>query len=336
MEQWVTIDDSTPTIADYALLGNCQGSALVSRAGSIDWACLPSFDSPAFFARILGEPGGFWSIRPAGRGRGDARVRRGHDGPRDAVPHRDRGRPCSPTSCRCTRTTGTTTSACTRRSGLLRIVECTDGQHGARRRDRDPTRVRADHTAHASGRAPGTGAPAAVRSPSSCRPTRRLETDGAVLRAALALDAGDRVAFALQTGDPWGPRLPERTSEEIVDARDTTISGWRSWAEKLVGYEGDVPNRCCGAARSCSARSNYAPTGAIVAAPTTSLPEEIGGVRNWDYRYTWVRDASFTIGALAASGCGFEATPLLRLLRQRDRRQPGQRPGPADHVRDPG
>ena len=64
MDSWVTIDDGTPTIADYALLGNCQGSALVSRGGSIDWACLPCLDSPAFFARILGEPGGYWSITP--------------------------------------------------------------------------------------------------------------------------------------------------------------------------------------------------------------------------------------------------------------------------------
>src|SRR4051812_17954921 len=74
VRQWVTIDDATPAIADYALLGNCQGSALVSRAGSIDWACLPSLDSPAFFARILGEPGGFWSIRP----RGEAEASRGY------------------------------------------------------------------------------------------------------------------------------------------------------------------------------------------------------------------------------------------------------------------
>ncbi|MGZ4757084.1 MAG: trehalase-like domain-containing protein, partial [Acidimicrobiia bacterium] len=70
----MTIDHRVPTIADYALIGNCQGSALVSRAGSIDWACLPSLDSPAFFARILGDPGGFWSIRP----RGDAESSRGY------------------------------------------------------------------------------------------------------------------------------------------------------------------------------------------------------------------------------------------------------------------
>ena len=92
----------------------------------------------------------------------------------------------------------------------------------------------------------------------------------------------------------------------MIGARDTTIAGWRSWAAKLVGYEGQHRELLRRSALVLRAL-NYAPTGAIVAAPTTSLPEEIGGVRNWDYRYTWVRDASFTIGALAASGCGFEA-----------------------------
>src|SRR3954465_11598059 len=74
VDSWSPLPEGPPTIADYALLGNCQGSALVSRAGSIDWACLPSLDSPAFFARILGEPGGFWSIRP----RGEAEASRGY------------------------------------------------------------------------------------------------------------------------------------------------------------------------------------------------------------------------------------------------------------------
>ena len=81
-----------------------------------------------------------------------------------------------------------------------------------------------------------------------------------MLHGDLSLDAGDVVAFAIQTGDPWGSRLPAHSAAEILEA------------------------------------------------PTTSLPEQIGGIRKWDYRYTWVRDASFTIGALAASGCGFEAT----------------------------
>jgi GH15 family glucan-1,4-alpha-glucosidase len=100
------------------------------------------------------------------------------------------------------------------------------------------------------------------------------------------------------------------SSTGVVKARDDTIAGWQSWATKLVGYEGDHRDLLRRSAVVLRAL-NYAPTGAIVAAPTTSLPEEIGGVRNWDYRYTWVRDASFTIGALAASGCAFEATAFF-------------------------
>ena len=101
-----------------------------------------------------------------------------------------------------------------------------------------------------------------------------------------------------------------RSVSGVLAARDDTIAGWRSWASKLVGYEGEHRNLLRRSAVVLRAL-NYAPTGAIVAAPTTSLPEEIGGVRNWDYRYTWVRDASFTIGALAASGCGFEAAAFF-------------------------
>jgi GH15 family glucan-1,4-alpha-glucosidase len=302
---WVTVDEGTPRIADYALLGNCQGSALVSRGGSIDWACLPCLDSPAFFARILGDPGGYWSITP----RDAAEVTREYV--EDTMVLRTRFR------------TQTGTVLLTdfmplhpddrhndiglhSPSELARIVECTDGH------------VELD-VEIATRPEYGLTTPLMFRTEDGCWRSRGgpltvmistdvpLRLDGAVLSADLALESGEQVAFALRTGDPWAAALPPLDADAIVASLATTISGWRSWAEKLVGYEGDY--------RALLRRSavvlralNYAPTGAIVAAPTTSLPEEIGGVRNWDYRYTWVRDASFTIGALAASGCGFEAT----------------------------
>jgi GH15 family glucan-1,4-alpha-glucosidase len=125
-----------------------------------------------------------------------------------------------------------------------------------------------------------------------------------VLRGRATVAAGEQVGFALCVEDPWGD--PAVAAHDVFAAREVTIAGWRSWAEKLIGYEGDYRDQLRRSAIVLRAL-NYAPTGAIIAAPTTSLPEEIGGVRNWDYRYTWVRDASFTIGALAASGCGFEA-----------------------------
>ena len=135
---------------------------------------------------------------------------------------------------------------------------------------------------------------------------RELESEfrDGVLRGRFVMGAGERAGFAMCVGDPWHD--PPSVPADVFASLDDTVAGWQSWAKKLIGYEGeyrDVLRRSAVVLRAL----NYAPTGAIVAAPTTSLPEEIGGVRNWDYRYTWVRDMSFTIGALAASGCGFEA-----------------------------
>jgi GH15 family glucan-1,4-alpha-glucosidase len=305
VDSWVDLDGTPPAIADYALLGNCQGSALVSRAGSIDWACLPALDSPAFFARILGEPGGFWSIRP----RGPASASRAYVDDTMVLETRFR----TPTGT-VALTDLMPLDAADRHNdiglhsppAILRVVEALDG-----RVDLDvEIAIRPEY---------GLTTPIVLPAPEGMWRTRGgpmtvtvstdapLATDGAVLRAELSLEAGDVVSFALQSGDSWGPQPPTYTPEEILRARDITISGWLSWAEKLVGYEG---SHRAGLRRSAVVLRalNYAPTGAIVAAPTTSLPEEIGGVRNWDYRYTWVRDASFTIGALADSGCAFEAS----------------------------
>lgn len=301
----MAIDDRTPTIADYALLGNCQGSALVSRAGSVDWTCLPSFDSPALFARILGEPGGYWSIRP----REPAEATREYV--EDTMVLETRFRTASGVAVLTDfmplhpddrhNDIGLHSPA-----GLIRIVECTEGSIELE----VEIAIRPEFgltTPLVRATSPGTwrtrGGPIAV----AVSTDAHMELDGAVLCARLALARGERTGFALHTDDPWGPPPPPHTPEAILAAREATIAGWQSWAEKLVGYEGPYRQLLRRSAVVLRAL-NYAPTGAIVAAPTTSLPEEIGGVRNWDYRYTWVRDASFTIGALAASGCGFEAT----------------------------
>lgn len=285
----------------------------MSRTGSIDWACLPSFDSPAFFARILGEPGGYWSICPtsaAGVERHYAEdtmvvVTRFDTGLgsvtlTDFMPlhpddrHNDIGKHSRP--------------------ALYRIVEGVDDGEGHDSTDRlveleveiairpefgltTPLLIPAG-----AGTWRTRGGPLAFVVSSDAP----LEVDGAVLRCRLSVGAGQRFVFALEAADPWSVLLQPLSVSEIVEAREVTISGWRSWAEKLHGYEGEYRGSLRRSALVLRAL-NYAPTGAIVAAPTTSLPEQIGGVRNWDYRYTWVRDASFTMGALAASGCAFEA-----------------------------
>ena len=307
----VTEPTPVPTIADYALLGNCQGSALVSRTGSIDWACLPRFDSPAFFARILGEPGGYWSIGPLRTADVDRtyvedtmvvvtrfETEGGSATLTDFMPchphdrHNDIGKHSPP--------------------ALYRIVDGLTGEieldvalairpeFGLTTPLLLPTRPGAWHT---------RGGPLAFVISTDAP----LAVDGAVLRGRLSLAAGQRFAFALETADPWSELPPPRSVADIVDARAVAVSGWQSWAEKLIGYEGEYRTPLRRSALVLRAL-NYAPTGAIVAAPTTSLPEQIGGVRNWDYRYTWVRDASFTMGALAASGCGFEATNFFEFF----------------------
>ena len=149
-----------------------------------------------------------------------------------------------------------------------------------------------------------------------------LEPDRGVLRAAVPGAGGRAPLLRAQRHRP----MARGATDAVVGGRDRgahddTIDGWQSWATKLVGYEGDHRDLLRRSAVVLQAL-NYAPTGAIVAAPTTSLPEAIGGVRNWDYRYTWVRDASFTIGAL----CG-RRLPRSRPARSstsspRRRRQP--------------
>jgi GH15 family glucan-1,4-alpha-glucosidase len=290
-------------IADYALLSNCQGSALVGRSGSIDWACLPAFDSPAVFARILGEPGGYWSISPREPHtstreylddtmvlRTELRTAQGVIALTDFMPlhpddmYNDIGIH-SP-------------------AALYRIVE---GIEGAVEVD-VVLAVRPEYgltTPLVRAIEPGVWRTRGGPITATISSTTPLDAEGGVLRARLVVAAGARVELALCVGDPW--RAPGPVVFDVGAALDATIAGWRSWAQKLIGYDGEyrtVLRRSAIVLRAL----NYAPTGAIIAAPTTSLPEAIGGVRNWDYRFSWVRDMSFTIGALAASGCGFEAT----------------------------
>ena len=289
-------------IADYALLSNCQGSALVSRNGSIDWACLPAFDSPALFARILGEPGGFWSITPTQSVqstrayvddtmvlRTELRTSTGVVALTDFLPlhHDDRYNDIGLHS----------------RAAIHRIVQGVEGDveldiELAVRPEYGLTTPLLHETEPGVWATRGGPLTATINSDVS------LEPMGGVLRGRATVRAGDRYAFALCVTDPWHD--PPPMAIDVFQSRDDTIAGWQSWAEKLTGYEGEYRGLLRRSAVVLRAL-NYAPTGAIVAAPTTSLPEEIGGVRNWDYRFTWVRDMSFSLGALAASGCAFEA-----------------------------
>jgi GH15 family glucan-1,4-alpha-glucosidase len=300
---------STP-IADYGLLADCNSAALVSRNGSIDWLCLPRYDSDAIFARILGDAAGHWSIRPAG----DYSVARRY------VP------------------------------GTL-VIETTYMTETGRVRVRDAMAFAPGQSGHALGfDAPhevlrsveGISGEVAMELELAPRPEYglimpliRLEPGGArtfgsgriivrsaeplevedgTMRAAFAVAAGDTRGFAMRWASAEDRVAPEPVSPASVATRiDETIEAWHSWEREHDVYAGPNKERVQLSARVLKGLT-YRPTGAIVAAPTASLPETVGGERNWDYRFSWIRDSSLTLEALYIGACTDEAEEFVSFM----------------------
>jgi GH15 family glucan-1,4-alpha-glucosidase len=301
---------SSEAISNYALLSDCSSAALVSAAGSVDWLCFPRFDSPSVFGRLLGQDAGFWSICPAAghtsarRYVGPAMVLEStHTAPEGSIAVTDalalgdgkRGHDLGAGS------PGT----------LIRQVSCTAGTV-------DVDVVYSPRPEY------GLAAPvldtvdggillrtgAAVLSLSS---PVAFRVSGGTARARVALRAGDVLGFALQhqLGNPGGTSFWSQA--EIARRLADTLQGWGSWTELHQRYRGPWQDLVAGSGRILQALTYY-PTGAIVAAPTTSLPEVAGGTRNWDYRYTWIRDASMTLQALWVAACPDEAGRFFQFL----------------------
>jgi GH15 family glucan-1,4-alpha-glucosidase len=297
-------------IGDYALLSDCRSAALVSRAGSVDWLCFPRFDAPSVFCRLLEPAGGRFAIRPAGdflasRAYLDQtmvlettfRAEAGTAVLTDAlaVGRNDRGHHLGAGSP----------------GVLLRRLECTDGEL-----EIDVTYApRPEYglihpilEAVPGGLAARGGAGRLLLSgPVSFR------VDGATATARLHLTTGQTVMFALQHGQMQEPPLEAWDASRMADRLEDTVAGWRSWSAIHQTYEGPWRDLVHHSGRVLQALT-FQPTGAIVAAPTTSLPETIGGERNWDYRYTWVRDASLTMEALWVAACPDEANKFFGFL----------------------
>ncbi len=297
-------------IGDYALLSDCRSAALVSRAGSVDWLCFPRFDAPAVFARILDSDGGHFAIRPVG----EFQVGREYVAQTMVLE----------TTFRSASGTAVLTDAMAvgrndRGHGLgagspgvlLRRLACTDGEMEVEVTYAPRPEYGLIHPileAVPGGLAARGGASRLLLSGPAA-----FGVDGATATARLRLAAGQTVGFALQHGQTWEPPLAAWDAGQIAARLADTLEGWRSWSAIHQTYEGPWRDLVHHSGRVLQALT-FEPTGAIVAAPTTSLPETVGGERNWDYRYTWVRDASLTMEALWVAACPDEASKFFAFL----------------------
>ncbi|MGW1213348.1 glycoside hydrolase family 15 protein [Streptomyces sp. NPDC002499] len=290
-----------PRIEDYALIGDEQTAALIGRDGSVDWLCLPRFDSAACFARLLGdEDNGHWRVAP--KDADGACTRRAYrpgtlvldtewetdEGTvrvTDLMPQRDRA------------------------PDLVRIVEGVSGRVTMR----STLRLRFDYGSVMPWVRKVHGHRVAVAGPDSAwlrsEPSVRTWGEDFSTVSEFTVEEGEQVAFVLT----WHPSHEHRP--DLVDpyeALRVSVEDWQAWADRCR-YDGphrDVVLRSLITLKALT----YRPTGGIVAAPTTSLPEELGGVRNWDYRFCWLRDSTLTLGALLSAGYQEEAEAWRKWL----------------------
>ncbi len=298
-------------IADYALLSDCQGAGLVRQDGTLDWLCLPRFDSPALFAGLLDEEGGCWRIHPVA--------------PVTSISRKYLDRSLVLETC-----------FETARGDLIL---------------RDALAVGEGNREHQLGQgAPHV----LLRQMHCCSGTVKVEVEinprpeyglvkpllhpvpegllirggaaqlllsgpiewtlqGSTASAVITLKAGEINSFALQFSQ-LGERSPSGWGQvQIQDHLEDTLKAWQSWSDLHQSYQGPWQEMVHLSGRVLQGLT-YQPTGAIVAAPTTSLPEVVGGERNWDYRYTWIRDASLTLDALWVAACPDEAEHFFDFL----------------------
>ncbi len=278
-------------IEDYALIGDCETAALVGRDGSIDWLCFPRFDSAACFAALLGTPDhGRWLVAPVGPVTAVRRWYRGETAVLETEMTTDEG-------------VVSIIDFMPVRTDLPEVVRLVVGRRG-RVRMKTELVVRFDYGSVVPWVRQVDGGITAIAGP-----------DGLLLRSPVPLfGEGFRTVgeFEISEGEEIGFDLTWFRSHEEPDqnlspreALQSTEDWWTEWAADC-SIEGPWREAVIRSLITLKALT-YKPTGAIVAAPTTSLPEKFGGVRNWDYRYCWLRDATFTLFALMSAGFTREA-----------------------------
>jgi GH15 family glucan-1,4-alpha-glucosidase len=279
-------------IEDYGLIGDLHTAALVGTDGSIDWACFPRFDSPACFAALLGtEHNGLWQIAP--------------DGDVTSVSRRYRdGTLVLETDFTTATGVARLTDSMPIRQDHPRIVRVVEGLEGSVPM-RMRLRARFDYGKTKPWLRMRDGVLNAMAGPDAIELRSDVPIKEHELQAEASFEAtaGQRVGFVLTHHPSW-----DRSPDPIDAAASTesTEAWWREWSDRST-YDGpwaDVVQRSLITLKALI----YAPSGGIVAAATTSLPEYLGGVRNWDYRYCWLRDAALTLEALMGAGYVDEAT----------------------------
>ena len=295
----------------HALLSDCRSSALVTSTGSVDWLCLPRFDSDPVLARLLDDDAGHFSIAPVAarytstwRYQPDGLVLSTTWAAADgelvvtdamALGRRERGHDLGRSSP----------------GVLLRRAQCTRGSvevavEFAPRPEFGLVYPRLTATREAV--VAEGGATVLVLSTDV-----EMQLADAGASAVVTLREGEDLTLALEQGDAWSPRPGAWKPRKIRRRLEDTQSAWESWSQLHQRFDGpfrDLVRRSGVVLQGLT----YAPSGALVAAPTTSLPEGVGSGRTWDYRFTWVRDASMTLKGLWVAACPDEASRFFSFL----------------------
>ncbi|MCU1670073.1 MAG: glycoside hydrolase family 15 [Blastococcus sp.] len=301
---------SATPIADLAFLSDRHSCALVDRAGSVEWLCFPRFDGPSVFGRLLDDDAGHWQVRPEAEWTSTRRY--------------------------VGRSLALETSFTTA-GGVLLLTDAMGlgPDNGGHRLGRDVPHLLVRRLACPSGQIdvlvdyrprPEYGLIVPLLSAVDGGVAARGGADWLVLtlpadaeladgraRARLHLRAGDVIHLALQRTTLGDRPAHVWAQPDLGDLMDSTLAAWESWSELHQSYEGAWRELVHHSGRVLHGLS-YQPSGAIVAAGTTSLPEGVGGERNWDYRYAWVRDASFTMLALWVAACPDEAADFFAFM----------------------
>jgi GH15 family glucan-1,4-alpha-glucosidase len=316
-----------PLIADHGLIGNMQTAALVTTDGTIDWFCAPRFDSPSIFGCLLDhDQGGHLRTRPTV----DVFTQQQLYYPDTAILVTRFLTEAGVGEVIDFMPVAANSTVASDRQQLVRMIRCVRGEmtfaveiaprfdYG---RESHQTHVSEDGVVFQGAR--NALSLSVVREPDDAR-LARVELVQEDLQLELTLSAGQMRGLVLETGEARPPR--QVRVAEVWRLFDETVRFWRSWLAQS-SYTGRWRETLQRSAITLKLMT-YAPSGGLVAAPTAALPEQVGGERNWDYRYTWVRDASFSVYALLGLGFTEEAAALGRWMRDRISDQVGGEGGP--------